>query len=237
MTPAGEDESVKASDRTILGWLREERFAILLLLLLSYIVLAPFFEDPVGQLIFRTTVGSFIFLAAIAALQVRKLRFLTFRWFGLLTLLSGLIPLATARPALLVTSALFRIVFFAIVTIVLIYQIAASREVTLGTIIGAIDGYLLLGFMAGAAFTINGIVSPGSLKSGSETLVGSDFLYYSFITLATVGYGDIVPVGAGARSIAILVAISGQLYVAILISVLVGKYLSARRTALPLDGE
>jgi hypothetical protein len=56
-----------------------------------------------------------------------------------------------------------------------------------------------------------------------------DYMYYVIITMATVGYGDVVPVLPVARSLSTFIAISGQLYVAILIAMLVGKYLSHQK--------
>jgi len=53
-----------------------------------------------------------------------------------------------------------------------------------------------------------------------------DFIYFSFVTMTTLGYGDIIPVSSLAKSITILVSISGQLYLAILVAMLVGKLLS-----------
>jgi voltage-gated potassium channel len=215
--------------RSVIEEFREQRFLILLILLLTYILLAPLFDLSTNRLLIRTTLISFVLLAAIGCLRFKKLNLVTSRWFGVLTLVSGWIPVATEIPALLITSAAFRIAFFAIVTVALIYQISASTKVTLSTIIGAIDGYLLLGYMGAAGFTIGELASPGSLKSAGSALAGTDFIYYTFITMTTVGYGDIVPVAPTARSLAILIAISGQLYIAILISLLVGKYLSAKQ--------
>jgi hypothetical protein len=54
-----------------------------------------------------------------------------------------------------------------------------------------------------------------------------DFLYFSFITLTTLGYGDVTPVSALAKSLSIVIAIAGQLYMTILIAMLVGKYISS----------
>ena len=56
-----------------------------------------------------------------------------------------------------------------------------------------------------------------------------DLLYYSFVTLTTLGYGDITPEGSIARVIAYLAAIVGQFYIAILVGTLVGMYLSQRK--------
>lgn len=219
---------------SVAGWFRENRFLVLLLLLLSYFVVTPIVEDSPNKVLFRTTLVSFVFLAAIGCLQFRKPGFARLRWFGVLTIVSGWLPVVTEIPTFLITSDAFRILFFAGVTVALIYQIAVSSEVTLGTILGAIDGYLLLGFMAAAGFMIVEVAGPGALKAPGPSIATSDLVYYAFITMTTVGYGDIVPVSAGARSLAILVAVFGQLYIAILISLLVGKYLSTRPPAAPM---
>jgi hypothetical protein len=64
-----------------------------------------------------------------------------------------------------------------------------------------------------------------------NTAVGfHDYLYFSFVTLTTLGYGDITPVSAFAKSLTIFIAITGQLYLTILIAMLVGKYLSSTQT-------
>jgi len=55
-----------------------------------------------------------------------------------------------------------------------------------------------------------------------------DSLYYVFVTLATLGYGDLLPVASHAKSLSILIAVSGQLYIAIIIALLVGKFSSKR---------
>jgi len=213
--------------------LKEQRYLILLALLLSYFIFTPQIEDSPDKTLYRTGLISLVFIAAIACLQFNTKRFSRFRWIGFLTILSGWLPIITDLPGYLITSSAFRILFFAGVTVALIYQIAASREVVLSTIVGAVDGYLLLGFMAAAAFTIVELSSPGSVKSAGGEMAGTDFVYYGFITMTTVGYGDIVPVSSAARSLAVLTAVFGQLYVAILISLLVGKYLSTRPPAAP----
>jgi voltage-gated potassium channel len=224
-----------ATGRFIERW-KENRFLVLLVLLLSYFVLTPIVEDSPGKLLVRTTLISFVFLAAIGCLQFRTSGFGKFRWFGVVTILCGWIPVVTDLPGFLITSDAFRILFFAGVAVALIYQIAASAEVTLGTILGAIDGYLLLGFISAAGLTIVQLSSPGAIASSSGAALGAtDFVYFAFITMTTVGYGDILPVSAGARSLAVLIATAGQLYIAILISLLVGKYLGSRPPAPPLE--
>ena len=76
---------------------------------------------------------------------------------------------------------------------------------------------------------------PGSFRYGQDrTLTGPEMIYYSFITLTTLGYGDIVPVSPSARSLATLEALTGQLYLTVLVARLVGLHIthaSRRRSA------
>jgi hypothetical protein len=212
--------------RSLGALVREHRFLILLAVLMVYIVGAPFFEETARGRLLHATFISIVLLAAIGCLDSRRFSFTTTRWFGLLTLASGWTTVASNLPALSVVSAAFRIVFFAVVTAALIGQIAATPRVTPGTIVGAISGYLLLGIIGTAGFLIVEFADPGSLQTSLAPLTSSAYIYYAFVTLATVGYGDIVPVGPAARSLAIVLAIAGQLYIAVLIAIIVGKYLS-----------
>jgi hypothetical protein len=71
--------------------------------------------------------------------------------------------------------------------------------------------------------------TPMSFRGPEPILHNDDFQYYSFVTLATVGYGDIVPVTRPARALSVLEALTGQLYLAILISRLVGAHVAQFR--------
>jgi hypothetical protein len=206
--------------------IRRHRFSILLAVLIVYIIGAPFFVETARGKLVHATFISFVLLAAIGCLDSRRLSFATSRWFGLLTLASGWVTVTSDLPVVSVVSAAFRILFFGVVTAALIGQIAATPRVTPGTIVGAISGYLLLGIIGTAGFLIVEFAEPGSLRTSVEPLTSSAYIYYAFVTLATVGYGDIVPVGPAARSLAILLAIAGQLYIAVLIALIVGKSLS-----------
>ena len=117
----------------------------------------------------------------------------------------------------------------------LLAQIARSRKVTINVIIQSISGFLLLGFVFSLAIARIDVHQPGSF-SFPENETGTIFnnfydqLYYGFITMGTVGYGDIVPKTPFAKTFSILVGISGQLYVAIIIAMLVGKFSSTAQS-------
>ena len=90
--------------------------------------------------------------------------------------------------------------------------------------------YLLLGFIASALFAAMGAVDPQTINipaSALDTVTrDSSYLYFSFVTLTTLGYGDIAPVTPMARSLAVLVAVTGQLFMAVLLARVVSLYVS-----------
>lgn len=212
------------------GKLAGNRFLLLLIVLLAMIVVDLQTASAGAGTLLQTTLISLVLVAAISCLQFKRGRVLTTQWFGLFTLLTGWIPLFLTNPILNLGVAAFRIVFLLTVTGALIYQVAISKSVSLQVIIGAVDGYLLLGVVGAVAFTIAESLIPGSIQSAAPTGLQSDFLYFSFITMLTVGYGEILPVSPTAQTIAVFLAVCGQLYIAILVAILVGKFLSANQS-------
>lgn len=98
-------------------------------------------------------------------------------------------------------------------------------------IFAALSAYLLLGLIWGYAFFFLEMAIPHSFTGSHPVLNRDDFSYFSFVTLSTLGYGDIVPVTRPARSLAVVEALTGQLYLAVLIGRLVGAYVSQYRKA------
>ncbi len=112
-------------------------------------------------------------------------------------------------------------------------QVAFGTEITLNRLVGAVCVYLLLGTIWAVAYSLVDAVSPGSF-TGFSPQVGrgwdSEWLYFSFVTMTTLGYGDISPVSATARALAYLQAVFGQFYIAVLVAGLVGAYIARRQS-------
>ena len=113
----------------------------------------------------------------------------------------------------------------------MLYHIVRSKIVNTRVIIEAINVYLLIGFVFSLLVTFLMLVDPNSynypgIDSESYYKVShiSEYLYYAFVTFTTLGYGDLIPQTPPARSLAILIAITGQIYVAIILALLVGKF-------------
>jgi hypothetical protein len=111
-------------------------------------------------------------------------------------------------------------------------QVTFGTELNVNRLIGAICVYLLLGVIWALLYTLVDAVVPGSF-AGFEPTEGvgwnSEWLYFSFVTMTTLGYGDILPVSATARVLAYLQAVAGLFYIAVLVAGLVGAYIADRQ--------
>lgn len=110
--------------------------------------------------------------------------------------------------------------------VVLANCLSAGR-VTAARVCGVLAVYMLLGFMWASVYSIVEHVSPGSFKLPAEKGLADELVYFSFVTLTSLGYGDAVPLSSGARGLAIVEALCGQLYLAVIVARLVALHLSA----------
>ncbi len=127
---------------------------------------------------------------------------------------------------------LFYFLFYVVITFEIIKQVWRINEVGKDLIMGVISGYICLGLVGYFIFMAIEITHPGSFQS---TLFTESFsinqksdglLYYSYITLLTIGYGEIVPITTAAQKAAVFLGLLGQFYLVILTAVTVGKYIN-----------
>jgi hypothetical protein len=102
-------------------------------------------------------------------------------------------------------------------------------RVTTRRIEGAIAFYLLLGFTWAQAYELMSLWHPDAFAGAVDGTGVPPWTYYSFVTLTTMGYGDIMPVHPLARALAVLEALTGQLYLAILLARLVSLEIQSGR--------
>jgi hypothetical protein len=127
--------------------------------------------------------------------------------------------------------------------VLIVASLFRRHALSLDSVFGAICGYLLLGMAWGVLYSMVDTAWPGSFEVGSrlaEQVQGNPsripvFTYYSFITLTTVGYGDVTPLSAPARTCAWLEALTGQFYLAVLVAGLVGALLVKKSEASDVD--
>jgi hypothetical protein len=123
-------------------------------------------------------------------------------------------------------STLITLTLFAVVVAGQVYR---TGPVTHHRIQGAVAVYLLLGLMWASAYALLHHLRPGAFTGSPDAAaLPQTWIYYSFVTLTTTGYGDISPVHPVARSLAIAEAVAGQLYIAVTLARLVALYVGAR---------
>ena len=173
---------------------------------------------------------SAIYFSAIFSLEKRSKKLLTLFAINLcIEWISGILNFELLNNI----SRSVDVVFFTVIIIMLIKQIATTRIVTAGVILDSITGYLLLGLIYSIFVTliIKNVPDSYSNIQFEQTNNGlhlnvSTPLYYSFVTIASLGYGDICPLKPISRSLATIIAVSGQFYIAVIVALLVGKFSS-----------
>ncbi len=109
-----------------------------------------------------------------------------------------------------------------------------SHDVTIDLVLGSVNIYLLISVGFAFAYALVETVHPGSFSglAGTTFETGAiiPFLYFSFVTVTTLGYGDIVPLTPVGKTLAYGQAVFGQLYLAILVARLVSMYVRQSRT-------
>ena len=136
--------------------------------------------------------------------------------------------------ALHITSDAFLFVFLSLAIFNTMRQVAVGTEINPNRIVGAICVYLLLGVLWSAIYMAIEFFQPGSFRGLTEVaspVWNPDWIYFSFVTITTLGYGDITPVTQTARSFAFAEAVVGQFYIAVLVAGLVSAYISARQSS------
>ena len=132
-------------------------------------------------------------------------------------------PLGLAMTALIFALLIFCGVF-------ILKALIASSEVSGAEILGTINFFIILGFIWAFTFDTLNSFRPGSFSVESTgRAFESDLLYFSFVTLTTLGYGDIVPLSHLAQMLTVIEAIVGQFYVAVVVAYLVSRYINKGR--------
>ncbi len=210
-----------------------QRCFYLFVTLLALIALAPFIEPERGGIMLRNGINAFIILSAVAAVGRSLLSFLVVLALAVPGLLLRWLSLDPGHEALFDLALRFDAAVYA-ATIALLLRYVFDREIlTSDRLWGAAAAYLMIGVLWSFLYAIVDRNSPGAfvIRGAVARMDLVDQLYFSFSTLTTTGFGDIVPVTRLARSCAIVESIIGQLFLAILIARLVGVYPQPQRAA------
>ena len=202
---------------------------LLISLLLIFIVspfVAPFYYGPTTL----NVIAAIVLLSATYAVSQRRSFLIVALSLSIFSTAVTFWLAATPGHWLTIISHGSLVIVIVFFVVAILSYVLGSGRVTWDKIYGAICAYLLLGYAWTFAYSVIETVQPGSFTSLSNMpsdLVGRvmQLRYFSFVTLATVGYGDIIPHTPAARTMALLEAMLGQFYLVALVGRLVGLHI------------
>jgi hypothetical protein len=208
--------------------------------MLVFLVLAIFVASP---LVSAGILPGVVLHGALCLLLISGV-FATFRnraigWIATALLLVAIVVRwthsAVPRPWLAVATEAFTIALLVLLIPLVLKQVFREGPITAARIQGSIVVYLLLGLVWASGYQLLELLHPGSFRipEGENALQPQVLGYFSYVTLTTVGFGDITPVHPVARALVIAEALIGQLYPAILIARLVSMELLSRERKEP----
>ncbi|WP_024771390.1 MULTISPECIES: potassium channel family protein [Aquimarina] len=194
----------------------------------SLIVPSVIFENIVSPILFQINL-----LAGILLLSKKK----NLMWFFIVLLLvsgvvfgSSLLENRNERFFNFIRMITY-FLFYVVVTFEIIKQVWKAEFVNKNVILGLISGYVSLGLIGFFICISIEMADHGSFKglivsSSNPEMITEELMYYSYITMLTIGYGDIVPVTVLSKKAAILIGLIGQFYLVIVTAIVVGKYIN-----------
>jgi hypothetical protein len=210
-------------------WNTERGLSVFFVLLVVVVLVLPALglEGPLTALVSDIAFSALLVAGALTLRERRWMRLLVppiaalallMRWWSVVGTSADLS--AWRELATLTTLTLFAVVVTA--------QVYRSGPVTRHRIEGAVAVFLLLGLAWASAYELLYHLRPGAFAGNLDAVVPQTWIYFSFVTLTTTGYGDIAPVHPVARSLVIGEALTGQLYLAVTLARLVALYVGAR---------
>jgi len=197
---------------------------LLLLSLLLIILTGPQLDHgTIRQLLLAALMFVPVVLASIRLSEIKG-----WAWPSILLALGSLVfSIASGiwrTPAVNGTKWALLAAFFAVSVVGLFSHLRNPNAVTEEHLYTAVNIYLLLGMTWFALYCAFDTLRPGSILHGKGNGGDSELLYFSLVTLATIGYGDVLPVGPEVRILAALEGVIGVLYVAITVALLVSSF-------------
>ena len=214
------------------GFVRNYNFFILLAGLIAFLLLTPILQvythDSVKLLILWG-------LCLTLLIQVWSLieNIILFRFGMILTILSffltGMNEVYPEIAFIKVMSTVIFLIFFCLALVIAAKEVFSRASISANTFAGAFSIYLLLGMIWTLLYILAVQIEPNAFKGIEAEGASGELIYFSYITLTSLGYGDVVALTPITRTLTFMEVIVGQFYMAVLVGALVGKYITHHR--------
>ena len=203
---------------------------LLVALLISIIVLPVAYDlDLISLRASRVLAFSSVLAIGVWSLRGAGRLFSVGMFIVIAGIIMNVLSVTREGQTLHIISELALFSFLLLATYNALRHVAVGKDINPNRIVGAICVYLLLGVMWSIAYSVLEYLQPGSFNGLTEfasPVWNPDWIYFSFVTITTLGYGDILPLTQAARALAFAEAIAGQFYIAVLVAGLVSAYIS-----------
>ncbi len=202
------------------------KYPLFLIALLSFFFLPSFFPKKIEVILDSVFFIGLIFTSILLMESKSKIQRSIVITAGILGIIGQMSNIFIDTPrSFKIIGFILLFIMFVILLQELLVQIFNAKKITLNVVMGAFTGYILIGIIGFCVILTIYNLNPGSYHI-SDTPI-NDLLYYSFITLSTIGYGDISPLSVPAKNIAVIIGLVGQFYNAIIMAAIIGKFLQA----------
>ena len=208
----------------------KDRFLFLIVFIVMLIVLGPFFEVFIGLRLFMEVFFSIIFIATIYAVSQKRHHIIIAAILLIPALLAVWTPDIPMHNTVTTIGYICGLIVFAFAVISILSFIFSEETVTRQTISAAVSVYLLIALMWTFIYRLLENLYPGSFAVAHDKLQEAEsiYLYFSLVTITTLGYGDITPIRSQAVALSVLEAITGQIYLVVVVAWFVGLYVSRK---------
>jgi len=217
--------------RRIFNRLRRKRFAYLVKSLILLLLVYPYLDRDLPGQVIMSVLTIMVMVSLVVAVSDKKRDVIIALCFAIPWFVAVMInmPFFERDKSIVARREIvFAALLFLYTTYRIFVHLIKSREITSEILFASICVYLMIGLSWAAFYIFIHIMDPGSFidTSGELTTTAPRFLFFSYITLTTIGYGTLSPATDQARSLAMMEALLGQLYLTIMVARLVGLHIS-----------